>query len=68
MNYYKGTKQQCLSYNNTVNEQQGFKPPVLNWANVREIDSNFYIIKHPLHESQEMELTELPKIVNEDDI
>jgi hypothetical protein len=65
--HYKGTKEECIAYNNYVNEQKGYTPPNLNWANVIEIDNIFYIIKHPSYDIEELELDfnlelcELPK-------
>jgi hypothetical protein len=72
--HYKGTKEECIAYNNYVNEQKGYIPPNLNWANVKEIEGNFYVIKHPSYDIEELELnfdlelSELPKIIEENDI
>ena len=62
--YYKGTKRQCQYYNRKVyNGTESMKQDTFttSYASIKEIEGQFYILKHEDFESNMDEVSELPK-------
>ena len=65
--YYKGTKTECEAYNLEVyNGTASMKQDTFttSYASIREIEGQFYILKHEDFESNMDEVSELPKSTN----
>jgi|GEM_PF-6299748 hypothetical protein len=61
--YYKGTKNQCQYYNRKVykgTESMKQDPFTTSYASIREVEENFYILKHKDFDSNMQEVSELP--------
>ena len=62
--YYKGTKAQCKAYNLKVyNGTENMKqdPFTTSYASIKEIEGQFYILKHKDFESNMDEVSQVPK-------
>jgi hypothetical protein len=62
--YYKGTKRQCQNYNSKVyNGTESMKqdPFTTSYASIREIEGQFYILKHKDFESNMDEVSQPKK-------
>ena len=61
--YYKGTYQQCLSYDKFVTETENINAfhKGDNYANPVEINGEFYILKHENYDSEMELVNELPQ-------
>ena len=64
MEYIKGTKEECEAYNDKVTKGQNYKCTTLKFDEIREINGDFYITKHPDYSTNSKVVNELPKIVN----
>ena len=65
--YYKGTKTECEVYNLEVyNGTASMKqdPFTTSYASIKEIEGQFYILKHEDFSSNMDEVSELPKSTN----
>ena len=65
--YYKGNEQECKDYNLEVyNGTESMKQDsfTTSYASIREIEGQFYILKHKDFESNMDEVSELPKSTN----
>lgn len=60
MSYYKGTEQQCNSYDNFVTSNEKYVKDD-NWANPVEIEGSWYILKHTKYDANMELVNELPK-------
>ena len=61
--YYKGTNTECEAYNRKVyNGTESMKqdPFTTSYASIKEIEGQFYILKHKDFESNMQEVSELP--------
>ena len=61
--YYKGTKSQCEAYNLEIyNGTESMKqdPFTTSYASIREIEGQFYILKHKDFESNMEEVNQVP--------
>ena len=61
--YYKGTKTECEAYNLKVyNGTESIKqdPFTTSYASIKEIEGQFYILKHKDFDSNMEEVNELP--------
>jgi hypothetical protein len=61
--YYKGTKTECEAYNLEVyNGTDSMKadPFTTSYASIKEIEGNFYILKHKDFNNNMQEVNELP--------
>ena len=61
--YYKGTKPECEAYNLEVYEgvsSMKLDPFTISYASIREIEGQFYILKHKDFESNMQEVNEFP--------
>ena len=61
--YYKGTKTECEAYNLKVyNGTESIKqdPFTTSYASIKEIEGQFYILKHKDFNSNMQEVNELP--------
>ena len=61
--YYKGTKRQCQNYNSKVyNGTESMKqdPFTTSYASIKEIEGQFYILKHKDFESNMEEVNQVP--------
>ena len=68
MQYLKGTKEQCESYNQTVTQGRNLPAgTITRWAHVVQIADDFYIAKHPDYQS-ELEQVEALPIQGEEDV
>jgi len=62
--YYKGTKTECEAYNLKVyNGTESIKqdPFTTSYASIKEIEGQFYILKHKDFESNMQEVNQPPK-------
>ena len=65
--YYKGTNTECEAYNLEIyNGTESMKqdPFTTSYASIKEIEGQFYILKHEDFESNMDEVSELPKSTN----
>ncbi len=62
--YYKSTKIDCENYNALVTEGENYSGTTTHWANPKEVDSVWYIVKNSKYLS-EMEEVEFIPIINE---
>ena len=61
--WYKGTKKQCNDYNQKVyNGTESMKqdPFTTSYASIKEIEGQFYILKHKDFESNMEEVNQVP--------
>ena len=61
--YYTGTKTECEAYNLEVyngTESTKQDPFTTSYASIREIEGQFYILKHENFDSNMQEVNELP--------
>jgi len=61
--YYKGTNTECEAYNRKVyNGTESMKqdPFTTSYASIKEIEGQFYILKHKDFDSNMQEVNELP--------
>lgn len=58
--YYKGTKQECESYNNEVTNRENYQGSTTKWADVQEIGGNFYILKNNKYNSEMEAVDDIP--------
>jgi len=59
--WYKGTKEQCESYNRYVTNGENYQGGTLEWADVEETNGQHYIKCHPRYHSTLEIINELPK-------
>ena len=64
--YFKGTKKQCIAYNDKVSKSEKYKGVTCQFDVVIEINNFFYITKHPNYSSDMEIVNELPE--NENDL
>jgi len=62
--WYKGTLQECTDYNNIVKQGEGYSGITTAWANVIQINTDYYIIEHPKYNSQMQLVPKLPELPN----
>ena len=58
-NYYKGTQQECINYDDFVTANEKYLKGD-NWANPIEIEGECYILKHQKYTSEMELVNELP--------
>lgn len=57
--YYKGTQQQCNSYNEQVSLGENYQVPTTCWAGtIKCLDGDYAILKHPSYESDILQFVE----------
>lgn len=65
MAWYKGTEQQVKTYNDEVSASRNYTGEIQKWSPVMEIESNYYVAKHPDFDSEMEEVDSLPIIEDE---
>lgn len=59
MSYYIGTKSQCEYYLNKVNQREQYKGITSKWADIKQGNPNFAIVKHDKYTHSNMTLVEV---------
>lgn len=60
--WYKGTKEDCESYNDKVTKGEGYNGTTQHWSSILEIEGDYFIIKNESYPSEMQEVKELPII------
>lgn len=60
MAFIKATQQECESYNDTVTQGEGYNGTTTRWAEVIEIEGEFYVAEHPEYSHSYTTVDELP--------
>lgn len=61
--YYKGTEQECISYDSTVTAGENYNGATTHWASPIHSEGNWYIPKHDNYPSSMEEVDDIPAVL-----